>query len=41
MAGAKRIKRVVSGIVNFRHHRVRFLRYADKPDWSLLLTLQP
>jgi transposase len=38
---AKRIKRVAFGIVNFRHHRVRCLLYAGKPDWTLLPTLQP
>jgi hypothetical protein len=27
--------------VNFRHHRVRCLLYAGKPDWTLLPTLQP
>lgn len=29
---AKRIKRVAFGLVNFRHHRVRCLLYAGKPD---------
>ena len=38
---AKRIKRVAFGIVNFRHHRVRRLLYAGKPDWTLLPTIQP
>jgi transposase len=38
---AKRIKRVAFGLVNFRHHRVRCLLYAGKPDWNLLPTLQP
>ena len=38
---AKRIKRVAFGIVNFRHHRVRCLLYAGKPDWTLLPTIQP
>ena len=38
---AKRIKRVAFGIVNFRHHRVRCLLYAGKPDWTLLPTTQP
>jgi hypothetical protein len=38
---AKRIKRVAFGLVNFRHHRVRCLLYAGKPDWSLLPTVQP
>jgi transposase len=38
---AKRIKRVAFGIVNFRHHRVRCLLYAGKPDWTLLRTIQP
>ena len=38
---AKRIKRVAFGIVNFRHHRVRCLLYASKPDWALLPTTQP
>jgi transposase len=37
----KRIKRIAFGIVNFRHHRVRCLLYAGKPDWTLLPTLQP
>lgn len=38
---AKRIKRVASGLVNFRHHRVRCLLYAGRPDWILLPTIQP
>jgi transposase len=38
---AKRIKRVAFGLVNFRHHRVRCLLYAGKPDWKLLPTIQP
>lgn len=38
---AKRIKRVAFGLVNSRHHRVRCLLYAGKPDWSLLPTIQP
>lgn len=38
---AKRIKRVAFGLVNFRHHRVRCLLYAGKPDWTLLPTIQP
>lgn len=38
---AKRIKRVAFGIINFRHHRVRCLLYAGKPDWALLPTIQP
>jgi transposase len=38
---AKRIKRVAFGLVNFRHHRVRCLLYAGKPDWALLPTIQP
>lgn len=38
---AKRIKRVAFGLVNFRHHRVRCLLYAGKPDWALLNTIQP
>jgi transposase len=38
---AKRIKRVAFGLVNFRHHRVRCLLYAGKPDWTLLATIQP
>jgi len=38
---AKRIKRVAFGPVNFRHHRVRCLLYAGKPDWTLLPTIQP
>jgi transposase len=38
---AKRIKRVAFGLVNFRHHRVRCLLYAGKPDWGLLPTIQP
>ncbi len=38
---AKRIKRVAFGIINFRHHRVRCLLYAGKPDWTLLPTIQP
>jgi transposase len=29
---AKRIKRVAFGLLNSRHHRVRCLLYADKPD---------
>ena len=37
----KRIKRVAFGLVNFRHHRVRCLLYAGKPDWTLLPTIQP
>jgi transposase len=38
---AKRIKRVAFGLVNFRHHRVRCLLYAGRPDWALLPNLQP
>jgi precorrin-6B methylase 2 len=38
---AKRIKRVAFGLVNFRHHRVRCLLYAARPDWTLLPTIQP
>lgn len=38
---AKRIKRVAFGLMNFRHHRVRCLLYAGKPDWTLLPTIQP
>ena len=38
---AKRIKRVAFGLVNFRHHRIRCLLYAGKPDWTLLPTIQP
>lgn len=38
---AKRIKRVAFGLVNFRHHRVRVLLYAGRPDWTLLPTIQP
>jgi transposase len=38
---AKRIKRVAFGLVNFRHHRVRCLLYAGKPDWTLLPAIQP
>ena len=38
---AKRIKRVAFGLTNFRHHRVRCLLYAGKPDWTLLPTIQP
>lgn len=37
---AKRIKRVAFGLVNVRHHRVRCLLYAGKPDWTLLPTIQ-
>ena len=32
---------VAFGLVNFRHHRVRCLLYAGKPDWALLNTIQP
>jgi len=38
---AKRIKRVAFGLVNFRHHRIRCLLYAGRPDWTLLPTIQP
>jgi hypothetical protein len=38
---AKRIKRVAFGLTNFRHHRVRCLLYASRPDWTLLPTIQP
>ena len=38
---AKRIKRVAFGLTNFRHHRIRCLLYAGKPDWTLLHTIQP
>ena len=38
---AKRIKRFALGLVNFRHHRVRCLLYAGRPDWTLLPTIQP
>jgi transposase len=38
---AKRVKRVAFGLTNFRHHRMRCLLYAGKPDWSLLPTIQP
>jgi hypothetical protein len=38
---AKRIKRVAFGLVNFRHHRIRCLHYAGKPDWALLNTIRP
>ena len=38
---AKRIKRVAFGLTNFRHHRIRCLLYAGKPDWTLLDTIQP
>jgi transposase len=37
----KRIKRVAFGLVNFRHHRVRSLLYAGKPNWDLLPTITP
>ncbi len=37
----KRIKRIAFGLVNFRHHRVRCLLYAGKPNWELLPTIQP
>jgi hypothetical protein len=35
------IKRVAFGLVNFRHHRVRSLLYAGKPNWDLLPTITP
>jgi hypothetical protein len=38
---AKQIKRVAFGLVNFRHHRVRCLLYAGRPDWTLLPAIQP
>jgi transposase len=38
---AKRIKRVAFGLTNFRHHRIRCLLYAGKPNWTLLDTIQP
>ena len=37
----ERIKRVAFCLVHFRHHRVRGLPYAGKPDWALLNTIQP
>jgi transposase len=37
----KRIKRVAFGLVNFRHHCVRSLLYAGKPNWDLLATITP
>jgi hypothetical protein len=27
------------GLVNFRHHRVRSLLYAGRPNWELLATI--
>lgn len=38
---AKRIKRVAFGLTNFRHHRIRCLLYAGRPNWTLLPTIQP
>jgi len=38
---AKSTKRVAFEFVNFRHHRVRCLLYAGRPDWTLLPTIQP
>jgi transposase len=38
---AKRIKRVVFGMTNFRNWRVRVLLHAGRPDWSLLTTATP
>ena len=38
---AKRIKRIAFELTNFRHHRIRCLLYAGKPNWALLDTLQP
>ena len=38
---SSRFKRVAFGLVNFRHHRVRCLLYAGKPDWSQFPTIQP
>lgn len=38
---AKRIKRVAFGITNFKHHRLRCLLYAERPNWSLLDTTLP
>jgi transposase len=38
---AKCIKRVAFGLTNFRHHRIRYLLYAGRPDWTLLPTIQP
>jgi transposase len=38
---AKRIKRIAFGLGNFRHHQVRCLLYAGKPDWAPLNTIQP
>lgn len=37
----KRVKRVAFGLTNFRHHRIRCLLYASKPNWDLLPTIQP
>jgi transposase len=34
-------KRIAFGLVNFRHHRVRCLLYAGKPDWALFKTIRP
>ncbi len=38
---AKPIKRVAFGLTNFRHHRIRSLLYAGRPDWNLLTEIQP
>jgi transposase len=32
----KRVKRVAFGFTNFRHHRIRVLLYAGRPNWSPL-----
>jgi transposase len=37
----KRIKRIAFGLVNFRHHCVRSLIYAGKPNWDLLANITP
>jgi hypothetical protein len=37
----KRIKRIGFGFRSFAHYRIRVLRYAGQPDWSLLADIVP
>jgi hypothetical protein len=37
----ERIKRIASGMTNFRNFRIRVLLHAGRPDWELLATVTP
>jgi hypothetical protein len=37
----KRIKRIGFGFRRFAHYRLRVLLYAGRPNWSLIVTIDP